>query len=76
MLSLYIFLYNKNICCHYTSSCIRKKYTFMYDKNIYCHYMSSYIRRHKYCYYTSSCIMRNTLSCIIKIFVVVVYSLI
>ena len=64
-------MYNDNICCH------------MYKRNNYYHYISSYNNKHVFmykrsvcCHYTSSCIMRNTLSCIIKIFVVIIYLLI
>ena len=44
---LYKKTYNKNIYCHYTSSCITETnislYVFLYNKNIYCHYTSSCI---------------------------------
>ena len=67
---------SKNVCCHYTSSCIMRNkycryisplitviYTFMYNKNICCHYISSCI------------IKKNTLSCIKKCSFII-YSLI
>ena len=62
LLSLYIVSYNK-------------KYTFIYERNVCCYYISSYIIINKY-YYTLSRIMRNTLSCMIEMFVVIIYSLI
>ena len=40
-------MYNKNIYCHYTSSCITETNislcVFLYNKNNYCHYTSSCI---------------------------------
>ena len=54
----YIFMYKKNICCHYTSPCIIR-YTLCCITKIYCHYTSSCIIKKNYCHYTTSCIMRN-----------------
>ena len=68
---LYIFLLIKAYFSLYIVS-YNEKYAFMYNKNICCNYMSSYIMTNKYCYYTSYRIMRNTLSCIIKIFVLII----
>ena len=58
--SSYNFLYNYNICCHYTSYCIRRN-TFSCTREIFVDsiYISSYIIINKYCHYTLSCIMRK-----------------
>ena len=58
-MTIYTFMYNKNICCYYTSSCIIKihfhvshkcllslcivLYETIYNKNVYCHYIRRYI---------------------------------
>ena len=58
----------RNKYSYYTFSCITEIFI--------CYYISSYIITNKYCHYTSSCIMRNTLSCMIEMFVVIIYLLI
>ena len=64
-ISLYIFLYNENVCCYYARRYIMKIFI--------CYYTSSYIITNKYYNYTSYCIMKNTLSCITKVFVLIIY---
>ena len=53
----------KHKYCYYTLSCIMTTNSFMYNENVCCHY-------------TSSRAMRNAISCIREMFVVIIYLLI
>ena len=74
-IELYTFMYNVNVCCYYITSHIMTNVLSYTIKIFILHYTPSHIMKNKYFRYTLFLITRYTLSCMTKLFVIILHIL-